>query len=219
MWNKLTQLLYPKGYAYRLFEWSNKLKFEKALTKQTEQTYNSIIHVQNSFMPDNTFFITEDAVKWESVLGVFPPNGATLNERKSAIFQKLASPNNTESRNTLVYMQFAIQLAGFNLYLHKSNGQSPDFVANTITQAQHGDFQHGQITHGAGFTNIVANSVEASTDATFDIGTNYNQVFYIGASVRGDFANVSMARQEELRRLILNLKPVESIAFLFINYV
>jgi hypothetical protein len=65
---------------------------------------------------------------------------------------------------------------------------------------------------------LVANSLSASADSSFDIGENYRSTFFIGGEIPGTFADVDANRETEFRQLILKLKPSQTIAYLLINY-
>lgn len=43
--------------------------------------------------------------------------------------------------------------------------------------------------------------------------------FFIGGSTLGEFANISEERKKEFRQTILKLKPAQTVAFLYINYI
>ena len=87
------------------------------------------------------------------------------------------------------------------------------------TQFQHGDGQHGDDQHGGGFSQFIANSLDQEQDANFSEGSNLRSTFFIGGATPGLFANVDSEREKEFRQLVLRVKPVQTVAYLFINYV
>ena len=67
---------------------------------------------------------------------------------------------------------------------------------------------------------LCVNYLEEAKDATFSIpATNYRTTFYISGNPITTFANVQSEREDEFRQLILQLKPAQTAAFLFVNYV
>jgi hypothetical protein len=76
----------------------------------------------------------------------------------------------------------------------------------------------GNDLNGVQYNSLVANSLSASADSSFDIGENYRSTFFIGGEIPGTFADVDANRETEFRQLILKLKPSQTIAYLLINY-
>ena len=87
--------------------------------------------------------------------------------------------------------------------------------------AVHGGIEHGEMEHGQigeqGIT-LIANFIDEDKDANFDTGATLRSTFFVGANPIGTFADVLKAREDEFRQLILKIKPVSSIGFLFINF-
>ncbi|MBC7486088.1 MAG: hypothetical protein H7282_05000 [Cytophagaceae bacterium] len=69
------------------------------------------------------------------------------------------------------------------------------------------------------YQNIVANHIDESIDWQFVVGDNLRSTFFIGGPTLGSFANIPIARKEEFRQLILKIKPVQTIGYLFVNYI
>ena len=76
----------------------------------------------------------------------------------------------------------------------------------------------GNDLNGAEYNALIANSLDPVADSGFDIGTNFRSTFFIGGEVPGTFADVETQRQTEFRQLVLKIKPVQTVAYLFINY-
>jgi hypothetical protein len=83
----------------------------------------------------------------------------------------------------------------------------------------YGGFNYGQASYGGNYNNKVMNYLEPSLDLTQSQGINFRASFFIGGDPVGTFANVDATRETEFRQLILKLKPVHTVAFLYINYV
>jgi hypothetical protein len=64
----------------------------------------------------------------------------------------------------------------------------------------------------------VANYIDELEDEDFSIGSNYRSTFYIAGSTITTFATLDIARKNEFRQLVLQLKPAQTVAFLFINF-
>jgi hypothetical protein len=88
-----------------------------------------------------------------------------------------------------------------------------------LEAVQYGQVEYGQADYGYVFTNKIANSINESDDLYFDIGSDLSATFFIGGSTIGSYANVPLSRHDEFRQLILKLKPVQNVGFLFINYI
>lgn len=69
------------------------------------------------------------------------------------------------------------------------------------------------------YQNIVANYLEQEKDASFDVGDNFRSTFFVGGTPLGTFADVEESRVEELRQLILKLKPAQTVAYLITREV
>ena len=63
------------------------------------------------------------------------------------------------------------------------------------------------------------NFIEEAKDATFNEGGSLVATFYIGGEIFGTLADVPTERKNEFRQLILQLKEVNTIAYLLINYI
>ncbi|KKL54821.1 hypothetical protein LCGC14_2261600, partial [marine sediment metagenome] len=90
-----------------------------------------------------------------------------------------------------------------------------------IDVAVHGGIEHGEMEHGQigeqGIT-LIANYIDEDKDIGFDTGATLRSTFFVGGNPIGTFANVLKAREDEFRQLILKIKPVSSIGYLFINF-
>ncbi|MCK4521271.1 MAG: hypothetical protein KAU20_01765, partial [Nanoarchaeota archaeon] len=86
-------------------------------------------------------------------------------------------------------------------------------------------FQLGVATLGdtqlaeCSYNQKVANYIDYQKDIFFNIGNNYKSTFLIGGGYPGEFADVDSTRREELRQLVLRIKPVQSIGYMLINYI
>jgi hypothetical protein len=80
-------------------------------------------------------------------------------------------------------------------------------------------YQLGQQQLGYNWISLVANKITQIGDIGFDVGSKKRRTFFIGGETVGSFANVDANREKEFRELILKIKPVQTIGFLFINYV
>ena len=69
------------------------------------------------------------------------------------------------------------------------------------------------------FTNVLANHIDEDLDKNFSVGGFYKATFFVGGPVFGTTATVPIGRKEEFRQLILKIKPVHTVGYLFINYI
>jgi hypothetical protein len=60
---------------------------------------------------------------------------------------------------------------------------------------------------------------EAQMGYEFDYVDSLRSTFFVGGMSLGSFANIPLDRKKEFRQLILKVKPVQTIGFLFVNYL
>lgn len=223
----VTKLLFPTGRAFRISNNSVKEKIEKGIIESEVRAHNDLLSILDTILPDNDNFTAEDATRWEERLGMIVNDQVALSDRKLAIKRKMNHPGDIIARQSRDYIESQLQLAGFDVYVHENlNEQYPNIIfgASISGIAVHStDTQHMQtgMVHGSPYLwgDVVANSIDWEIDQYFDIGSNLKCTFIICASTIGTFANVQNERREELRQLILKLKPTQTIAYLGINYI
>lgn len=218
----LTGQLYPRGRAFKMPKGGTLEKLHRALSVVEAKAYSDSLSVLDSILPDNDNFTAEDATAWERRLGMISNEEVDLEDRKLAIRRKLAFPGTVKPRQSASWLQKQLQDAGFNVYVFENfNGDAPEDVAvgDFIDDNNHGEFNHGEFNHGGSYNNLIANHIDEEKDFGFDPGTSLKSTFFIGGTPLGTFANVPAERKDEFRQLILRVKPVQAIGFLFINYV
>lgn len=244
---KLTRQLYPTGRAFRIPKGGELEKMHKAFNESELTAYNDSVSILDSILPDNDNFTALDASQWEERLGMITNSSVSLGDRKSAIKRKMNHPGDIPARQSWDYLQDSLQLAGFNVFVYENiPEQTPQGVLLPSTGAgqqgmgQQGDFQQGSAISyypslfvpaqqgiqqgsfqqgGYVYTNKVANHIDEDLDKFFNFGANYKSAFFIGGPTKGSFADVDVNRKDEFRQLILKIKPVPTVAVLFINYV
>jgi uncharacterized protein YmfQ (DUF2313 family) len=217
-----TKQLYPTGRAWRLNIGSVFENLHNGLSVSEEQFYNDAKSILNSAIPDNDEFSVDDATDWERRLGLITNSSLSLDERKQAIIRKMNFPGVVPARQSYLWLQNQLQLAGFNVWVHENlGGEAPEDVAiypdDLLNDFDHGMFDHGEVDHGGGYINLVANKID--NDFGFELGSDYKCTFFIGGETKGLFADVDASRELEFRQIILMTKPVQTVAVLFINYV
>lgn len=227
---QLTKQLYPTGRAFKMPLNGYLDCLHKGLAISEAQAYEDACAILNSVLPDNDNFSEDDATDWERRLGLITNPAVSLSDRKLAIIRKMNHPGNIPARQNYRYLQGQLQAAGFNVFVYEN--RFPDGLGGYTTlnpgllaygqglvQFQHGQFQHGlQIRTGKKFQNIIANHIDEQLDWNFNFGSNMRSTFFICGSSLGTYANVDEDRKKEFRQLILKIKPVQAVGFLFINY-
>jgi len=225
----LTTQLFPTGRAFKqpVNGWMSGLV--SALSLSENRAYTDALSILYAILPDNNNFTAEDATDWERRLGLITNEAVPLADRKQAIQRKMNHPGDIRARQHFLYVEGQLQAAGFDVYVYEnrfSDGmggyytQSPfDIIGGGTLELQHGDAQHGDAQHGGSFSNIVANYIDEDLDSAFYISPDLRSTFFIGGTPLGTYANVSAARKDEFRQLILKLKPAQTVAYLFINYI
>lgn len=226
----LTQQLYPTGRAFKMPKngWLESL--HNGLRISENKAYNDAVAILNSILPDNDNFTEDDAADWERRLGLIVDNSLSLADRKLAIRRKIQHPGDIKARQHYLYVQGQLQAAGFNVYVHEN--RFDDGFGNLITKSpaelagyggiddlQHADdIQHGDYQHGGGWGQKIVNSIKNAEDINFNVGANLRSTFFIGGIAPGDYAYIPANQERQFRQLVLKLKPVQTVAFLFIVY-
>lgn len=223
----LTKNLYSKGRAFRTVFGGIKEKLHKALAISEDKAYNEAVDILDSILPDTNNFTEEFATKWERRLGLITNVLTPLADRKLAILRKINHPGTIKARQHYLYLQGQLRNAGFDVYVHENRfpdgfggfeTRTPNEILGVSGLAVHSPLiQHGQIQHGTSFAKKIANSIEQAIDDLFNIGSNYRFTFFIGGLVLGDFATIPGSREREFRQMVLRIKPVHTIAFLFLD--
>lgn len=232
----LTKQLYPTGRAFRVTDAGQKAKLNRASAVSEAQAYEDAIAVLNSILPDNSEFTTDDATDWERRLGMISNDLVSLPDRMLAIARKYAAPGSQPAHAHYLFLERQLQAAGFNVFVYEN--RFPDYPSGWITMTPldvcgdpsilsewvhgvptGGVTRHGTARHGIHYNNMIVNSLDANRDAVFSLGGSFKSTFFIGGYPLGAFASVPAAREQEFRELILKVKQVQDVGFLFINYV
>lgn len=223
----LTKSLYPTGRAFKMtgdFE-----SLHRALAVSEAQAYGDAKAILNSVLPDNDLFDEEDASDWERRLGLVTNSLVSLADRKLAIDRKMNHPGDIKPRQNFRFLERELRAAGFDVYVYENKfddgmggfeTRGPLVVSGGLggVPIQHGQRQHGQRQHGQYFGQVIVNSLDNEIDLLFNIGDNLKSTFFIGGTPIGDFATIDANREIEFRQLVLRIKPVQTVAYLLINY-
>lgn len=230
---KLTKQLYPTGRAFKMPLDGDLEKLHKALAVSEAQAHADALSILDSLLPDNSNFTAADATAWERRFGMIVDSGADLEDRKLAIARKLNHPGIVKARQHYLYIQAQLQAAGFDVYVHENRfddtgtlvTKTPNEFSNT-TYPSADSIQHSYLLQtgptvqhgGGGYGNKVVNHVDESLDDPYNLGGSLKHTFFIGAEMAGDWASVPAVRKDEFRKLILTLKPAQTVAFLLVNF-
>jgi len=223
---RLTQQLLPTGRAFRLTNWNALLNDAIAISEA--RLYTNSISLLDALMPDTDRFLEADCTMWERVLGLPTNGGNSLSARQAAILQKMSNPGVNPAKGHYLVIQNQLQLAGFDVYVYENmfpvyptgwTTQNPALInPNILTQSQHGlPNEHGNL-QSSYINQVVANSIYNSRDIYFDVGADLNNTFFIGGPTLGSYATIPADLEIAFRQLILQLKPVHKIAYLFCVY-
>ena len=239
----LTKMLYPKGRAFKMPEGGYFEGLTLGLAESENKAYSNALSILDSALPDNDNFTADDATDWEIRLGmIVSPNGLLV-DRKEAIKRKMAFPGNIKARQHRLYVQGQLRAAGFDVYVYENKfddggGAYSTRLPSQISGFTHGQYAHGQYAHGGLSPNKCVNHIDESLDNLFVIGSNLLSTFYIGSvnigtpngkgvnfgslplSTPSDaFASVPLNRKDEFRKLLLTLKPAQTVGLLYVNYI
>lgn len=225
---KLAKALYPTGRAFKINPDGNFDKLISGLAASENRAYQDALSILDSALPDNANFDADDATAWEIRLGLIVNESLDIETRKLAIQRKMNHPGDIPARQNYRFLERELRAAGFDVYVYENRfddgmggleTRSPEVVSGLSTTVQHGDVQHGDVQHGTGVFEMVVNNIEASRDATFNLGGSLRSTFFVGGTPIGTYANVDADRKDEFRQLILRVKPTQTIGFLFVNFV
>lgn len=227
----LTKQLFPTGRAFKMPKDGVLQKLMDGLAESEKRAYDDAVSILNSTIPDNDQFSADDATDWERRLGLITGTGVSLADRKLAILRKYNHPGEIKAREHYLFLQKQLRDAGFDVYVHENRFPYGDGSYYTLSPtvidpgypvvaSQYSPmYQYGQIQYGGTLGNKVANHISESLDNGFVIGNDMKHTFFVGGPYLGDYATVPLNRKDEFRQLILRTKPVETVGFLFINFV
>lgn len=225
----LTDQLYPTGRAFRSIAGVRR-KVRDGLAASEARFYDDLILTLDSILADNSNFTADDATAWERRLGLITGDGVPLEDRKLAILRKYNHPGEIKAREHYLFLQKQLRDAGFDVYVHENRFAYGDGTYYTLSPRdidpgfpliyyQHSPFiQHGNLPHGVTIGNKIVNHLSQSLDDQFDIGSSFRSSFFIGGPYLGQYAIVPEVRKMEFRQLILRVKPVQTVGFLFVVY-
>lgn len=225
---KLTRQLYPTGRAFRAPFGGVMDRLHRGLAQSEARVYADATGVLDAVLPDNDGFTADDATDWERRLGLITNESLDLATRKAVIIRKMNHPGTIPARQNYRYLEGQLQASGFNVFVYENRfptgggsyeTMTPGELGGVGVEAQYGMYQYGEFQYGEDFPYKVANSLDADVDLGFDHGSLLRRTFFIGADPLGTYANVDATREPEFRELIMKIKPAQTVAFLFVNYV
>ena len=196
---------------FRAWNGEIQLAFLKGIAKEFDTQEDAAIDITKI---ENILFGEKLSV-WQDVLGLLPQG--TVEEQQNDILRKLSDVGSLRLED----IQQELQDAGFNVYLHV-NGLDPNGYLGGLPSITYGDdnaytgfdeAQYGATLDGA--NDIVVNHIDKERDEQYktQIPTSpaeaWRYAFYIGAETFPNKTNVDAAREDEFRRLILELNLLE----------
>jgi hypothetical protein len=218
---KLSKRLFPTGRAFKLPIGSNFEKLIYALGKSEQRALTQGLSILDEILPDNANFSEADAAQWEQKLNLKVNPTTTLAQRKLLILRKYQHPGIHIYRQSLIFIQQQLQDAGFNCFVYENKPLVDywnKFKVQFSSTAQMGlPNVYGGQNEDKWY--IVANS--KYPDEIYNIGSvdNNKGVFIIAGSSLSTPADISAAMLIEFRKLILTLKPCNTVAVLNINLI
>ena len=222
---KLTKQLYPTGRAFRMAEGKTITKFMYALGKSEARAYDFAESTLFRILADNDNFTEEDASLWEARLNLKVDPGVDLETRKALINRKYSYPGGEIYRQNYQFIENQLREAGYNVWVHENrfpDGSGGYYYDDVLTDGgtQHSDdVEHSEdVEFGGGNLDLVANYPISGEQ--FNIGDDENQkgTFFIGGQNYPDRAIVRPDLEIEFRKLVLTLKPANTVAILLIDF-
>jgi uncharacterized protein YmfQ (DUF2313 family) len=232
---QLTKQLYPDGRAFQMPAEGVFERLTQALNESYADAYNGSVSILNDILPDNDGFDANDCTQWERRLGLITNTSIPLADRKLAILQKMAYPGiESNPRQAASFLETQLRNAGYDVYVYENKfatGSPVSYVTKTpfeilgitsgvamLNMFQLGEVELAETWADDGIT-ICVNHLEESTDEYFVIGDNWRSTFYIAGATVSTFADVDADRKETFRQMILQFKPAQTVAILFVNYI
>lgn len=227
---RLSKQLLPTGALWKMVGENYMHGLFRALAQEKGKFYEDAVSIQDTLLPDNPRFTTDDAEIWERVLKLPSNSSVSLEDRKAAIRRKMAGPGNQKARGHFLYLERQFQAAGFDVWVHENlfpaypsgyTRVAPNSLygnANFISP-EYDDTYYGEPQYGGYYNNIIANSIDQDFDNYFDLGGSLAHTFFIGGEVLGTYTSIPAAREKEFRQLVLSQKQAQLVAFLFINLI
>ena len=221
IFSSLTRQLYPTGRAWYQKKGGVFFNLHVAINRTYIRFVEACKLTIDSTFPDNDNFNENDCNLWEYRLGLVTNPSLSLEVRKQAILRKMAYPSNIKARQSGLFIENQLRLAGFDVYVHENTRpyRTPaDIVSLSLNNTQHGGItQHGDgVQHGSLNFDVIANL--AVPNEQYSVGSNLWPTFFIGGETLGDVATIDENRLIEFKELVLKLKPAHTVAYIFINF-
>lgn len=190
------QGLYPTGETYKLREGMVKTNFHYAISDFFSRFYAKIATVSARIVPDSPDFDLDAIEDREKFYGLVP-NGASLDERREAIYQIESYPNGTIPYLSADYITKRLQAAGFDVYIVPNRLEYPSILGVRVGNFRVGGARIGGVVQRprrfysteppAGWNTIIANSIKPEIDAVFFESQGGTRVggFKVGTAVVG----------------------------------
>lgn len=224
----LASQLYPTGRAFYMQKGGVKDNTHLALNRSFIRLISDARLTIDSTFPDNENFSADDCALWEYRFGMVTDTTLSVQQRRAAIYRRMSRGRNVPARQHRSYIEAQLQLAGFDVYVYENDFieggvrvyKRPDeIISGGAGEVQHGgNSQHGiGMQHGGGNSQVIANSYKP--DENYSV-SDYRlwATAFVGGPTLGSMAEVPAKREEELRELILKLKPAHLVFFTFISY-
>ena len=229
MFSNLASQLYPTGRAFYMRKTGVMNNTHIAFNRSFIRLITDARLTIDSTFPDNENFSIDDCTLWEYRFGMVTNKNLNLQERRTAIYRRMGRGRNVPARQHKNYIEYQLQLAGFDVYVYENDfiesgvrvyKKPEDIISGGAGEVQHGgDSQHGiGMQHGGGSSQVIANSYKPNESYSISDSRLWAS-FFIGGPTLGEMAIIPEKREEELRELVLKLKPAHLVAFTFINYI
>lgn len=218
---RITKQLLPTGAFWRVIPNTFKERFFLSKAQEKQSAYDLLIARKEALLPDRPAFDLEAIEAWEQTLLITPATGATTEQRRAAIRQRIAHPDGVFGRQSSAYINGALVTAGFEgLELKDTDNAFDDTTKSataTINQFQAGDGQSGSAQAGAYWRDVVVVSTNNERDTNYYPGESMSAVALLSLP-GGGAANIDEADRERLRLLLITLKPITVFIYINANY-
>lgn len=229
----LSRKFQPNGRAWRVQHGTPTDVFYKVHALATGDVADASKGLIDHVIPDTENFNEDDCTVWEKKLGIISAAGASVTDRRAGIRQKWNYPGDEKYRQHLAFVEDQLRLAGYDVHVYENRypdgaggyySLGPSDILGTGTgMAAYGDFGYGELGYGDTLaftgTTIVADYLEEEFDQYHWGGGVYDSTFIIAGATIDTFVDVPLARKNQFRQLILQLKQQQAWVYLFVNYV
>lgn len=224
--------LYPGGRAYDAMGELVAGDVHDAIAEVIGEAADDVAGLLDHVLPDSDRFTIEDCRLWEQKLGLITNEDIAVADRRAAIAAKWRYPGEEVYRQHAAFVEGQLRTAGFDVRVYENRwddgagGYEWRTVAEVLGVAAGNavldmhtldEIELDEEWEDAGVT-LAVRHIEEALDADFWPGVSLYATFFVAGDTVTTPADVPTARKEQFRQMLMELKKVEMVGYLLINY-